>query len=126
MIFCKVVLAALARKLHPGKSARILIGAAHPRKSCSQRSPAIDTLVQSFAAPANRYWRLVLIGMLIMLHLAAVNDVDHGWSRGFMVAHFGLFILWQPFLRGEQRMSKMHLAVIACVCLMLLVGSTGG
>ncbi len=81
----------------------------------------IETLVQSFAAPANRYWRLVLIGMLVMLHLAAVNDVEHGWSRGFMVAHFGLFILWQPFLRGEQRLSNMHLAVIACICVMLLV-----
>lgn len=59
--------------------------------------------------------------MLIMLHLAAVNDVEHGWSRAFMLAHFGLFIMWQPFLRGEQRLSKLHLAVIGCICLVLLV-----
>ena len=57
-----------------------------------------------------------MIAMLVMLHLAAVNEVDQFWSRAFMVAHFGLFIMWQPFLRGEQRLSSVHLIVIAGIC----------
>jgi hypothetical protein len=76
-------------------------------------------MVQSFAAPAHRHWRLVLIAMLLMLHLAATNDVQQWWSRSFMVAHFGLFILWQPFLRGEQRLSAVHLLLIACFSIVL-------
>jgi hypothetical protein len=100
-------------------SARILNGAGQPRK-LNPGEGGIDTLVQSFAAPANRHWRLVLIGMLVMLHLAAVNDVEHGWSRAFMLAHFGLFIMWQPFMRGEQRLSRVHFAVIGGLCLLLL------
>ena len=80
----------------------------------------INTLVQSFAAPAHRHWRWVLIGMLLMLHLAAINDVQQWWSRGFMVAHFGLFILWQPFLRSEQRLSGIHLLLIGCVFVVLM------
>jgi hypothetical protein len=62
----------------------------------------------------------VLIGMLLMLHLAAINDVLQWWSRGFMIAHFGLFIVWQPFLRGEQRLSTIHLLVIGCICVVLM------
>jgi len=100
-------------------SARILNRAGEPRK-LNPGEGGIDTLVQSFAAPANRHWRLVLIGMLIMLHLAAVNDVEHGWSRAFMLAHFGMFIMWQPFMRGEQRLSRVHFAVIGGLCLLLL------
>jgi hypothetical protein len=100
-------------------SARILNGAGEPRK-LNPGEGGIETLVQSFAVPANRHWRLVLIGMLIMLHLAAVNDVEHGWSRAFMLAHFGMFIMWQPFMRGEQRLSRVHLAVIGGLCLLLL------
>jgi signal transduction histidine kinase len=59
--------------------------------------------------------------MLVMLHLAATSGTDQWWSRAFMLAHFGLFILWQPFLRAEQRLSVLQLAVIACVCVVLLL-----
>jgi signal transduction histidine kinase len=59
--------------------------------------------------------------MLLMLHLAAINDVQQWWSRAFMIAHFGLFILWQPFLRSEQRLSGVHLLAIGCVCVVLML-----
>ncbi len=58
--------------------------------------------------------------MLLMLHLAAINDVLQWWSRGFMIAHFGLFIVWQPFLRSEQQLSPIHLLAIGCVCVVLM------
>ena len=51
------------------------------------------------------YWRWLFVLMLISLHLAAMRGAEDFWARGLMLAHFGLFILWQPFMRGEQRLN---------------------
>jgi len=64
---------------------------------------------QSFIA---KYWRGVFIVMLALLHLAAMRGAGDFWARGLMLAHFGLFIMWQPFMRGERRLSPSHLAAI--------------
>jgi signal transduction histidine kinase len=37
-----------------------------------------------------------------------------------MLAHFGLFIMWQPFMRGEQSLTPLQLGVIALVCAVVL------
>src|SRR5450759_5146727 len=37
-----------------------------------------------------------------------------------MLAHFGLFILWQPFMRGEQSLTPLQVVVIALVCVIAL------
>lgn len=55
--------------------------------------------------------------MLIFLHLAAIWGAEDIWARGFMLAHFGLFILWQPFMRGEQRLTPSQVAAIAAIAL---------
>ena len=59
--------------------------------------------------------------MLVMLHLAATSGVDQWWSRSFMLAHFGLFIIWQPFLRGEQRLSPGQLFAVVSAGVVLLI-----
>jgi signal transduction histidine kinase len=41
--------------------------------------------------------------MLVCLHVAAMLGVDDLWARVAMLAHFGLFMIWQPFLQGGQR-----------------------
>ena len=53
----------------------------------------------------SRFWRLLFLLMLALLHLASLRGAGDVWARGLMVAHFGLFIIWQPFMRGEQRLS---------------------
>jgi signal transduction histidine kinase len=55
--------------------------------------------------------------MLVFLHLAAMWGAEDFWARGLMLAHFGLFILWQPFMRGEQRLTSSQVATIAAVAL---------
>ena len=41
--------------------------------------------------------------MLALLHVAALRGVADDWARALMLAHLGLLMLWQPFLRGEQQ-----------------------
>lgn len=62
-----------------------------------------------------RHWRVLFVLMLVVLHLAALRGGEDAWARALMLAHFGLFITWQPFMRGEQRVSAIQLAIIVIV-----------
>jgi len=52
-----------------------------------------------------RSWRPLFVLMLLLLHISALRGAEDFWARCLMLAHFGLFILWQPFMRAEQRLS---------------------
>ena len=67
-----------------------------------------------------RNWRWIFLAMLVTLHIAVVRGVGDSWARGLMVASFGLFILWQPFMRGEYRLSFAQLGGIATACALVL------
>ncbi|MCC6658615.1 MAG: sensor histidine kinase, partial [Rhodocyclaceae bacterium] len=59
--------------------------------------------------------RWLLLGLLGLLHLLLLEGIGSGVGRTLLVGHIGLFILWQPFVRAEQRMSPQQLAVIAAI-----------
>ena len=63
----------------------------------------------------SRYWRVVFVLMLGALHLSAMRGAEDYWARALMLAHFGLFIIWQPFMRGEKRLSMLQTGAIAAV-----------
>lgn len=42
--------------------------------------------------------------MLLTLHGALAWGIADWWQRALLLAHFGLFLIWQPVWRGEQRM----------------------
>jgi len=72
---------------------------------------------------SQRYWRLVTVAMLLLLHIAAFRGVADPWARALLLAHLGLLLLWQPFLRAEQRVSATQgviLAVVAAVVMLRL------
>jgi hypothetical protein len=81
---------------------------------------ATATLTRAYPMLITRYWRLLFVAMLVLLHLTAMRGVEDFWARALMVAHFGLFILWQPFMRGEQSLTPLQLAAIALVCVIAL------
>ena len=62
---------------------------------------------------SQRHWRLVVIAMLALLHIAVVRGVSDPWARALLLAHLGLLLLWQPFLRAEQRVSPAQGLVLA-------------
>ena len=81
---------------------------------------AASTLIGASQLAITRYWRALFLVMLILLHVAALRGAEDYWARAFMLAHFGLFITWQPFMRGEQRLSMAQIAGIAVVSIGIL------
>lgn len=47
----------------------------------------------------------LLVAMLGLLHLAYVQGLETVVGRGLMMGHFGLFLVWQPFVRAEARLA---------------------
>jgi len=45
------------------------------------------------------------LGMLVTLHVTFWLGIDHIWARPLLLAHLGLFLVWQPLWRSETRLS---------------------
>lgn len=59
--------------------------------------------------------------MLLVLHGALLSGPGSAWTDVLMMVHYGLFLLWQPVWRGEQRLSWLPaLLFVACGGLLLL------
>jgi signal transduction histidine kinase len=86
--------------------------------------PAFARIADAVARFSRRNWRVVVIAMLLLLHVAAVRGVADDWARALLLAHLGLLLLWQPFLRGQERVTLPQAALIAgaAVAVMLWLG----
>ena len=76
-------------------------------------APALTRLGNTTWSLSQRYWRIVLVAMLAFLHVAVFRGVADPWARGLLLAHLGLLLLWQPFLRAEQRVSPTQGFILA-------------
>lgn len=91
------------------------------------------------ALTARRRW--LLLALLVLLHLVFLQSPGNPLGRMLFVGHVGLFFLWQPFIRAEQRLSLVALFVVLGIVvvftaslswlslgvwLMLLAGIIGG
>ena len=65
---------------------------------------------------ANRRW--VVLAMLLALHAALMAEPGGVFQRLWLLVHFGLFLLWQPFFAAERELDVASL--------LLLVLLTGG
>jgi signal transduction histidine kinase len=88
---------------------------ATPTQEASTRPPLFERLSNATWAFSQRYWRLVVVAMLVLLHIAAFRGVADPWARALLLAHLGLLLLWQPFLRAEQRVSTTQGAMLLVV-----------
>ena len=50
------------------------------------------------------YGNRILALMLLLLHAAFVWGQDELWGQAVVLAHYGVFLLWQPFFSGQQRL----------------------
>src|ERR1041384_7808899 len=82
---------------------------------------SFSRLAAAVLASSQRHWRLVVVAMLALLHVAVVRGVADPWARALLLAHLGLLLLWQPFLRGEQRVSPTQALILALVAFGLMV-----
>jgi signal transduction histidine kinase len=70
---------------------------------------------------AHPHWWLAL--MLLALHAALAWDIGEWWARAFLLAHFGLFLLWQPVWRGEREIEPRY-AILVVITGVLLAAWT--
>lgn len=78
-------------------------------------APRLTRLANSTWTFSQRYWRVVVVAMLALLHIAVFRGVADPWARALLLAHLGLLLLWQPFLRAEQRVSATQGVILALV-----------
>src|SRR5258705_11586704 len=86
--------------------------------------PVSSRLASAIWSLSQRHWRFVVIAMLVLLHIAVLRGTADIWARAFLVAHLGLLLLAQPFLRGEHQVSAVQglFIALAAVAVMLWVG----
>ncbi|MGC2049756.1 MAG: sensor histidine kinase [Gallionella sp.] len=60
-----------------------------------------------------RTGRWLLLAMLALLHGALMIGVESLWVHPMLLAHLGLFLLWQPLWRGEAEVGGGALVFIA-------------
>ena len=73
--------------------------------------------VQGRLATAHPQWWLGL--MLLALHAALAWGITEWWSRAFLLAHFGLFLMWQPVWRGEKDIESRYAFLVVIVGFLL-------
>jgi signal transduction histidine kinase len=86
------------------------------------REPLFFRIANAVWGFSQRYWKLVVVAMLALLHVAVFRGVADPWARALLLAHLGLLLLWQPFLRAEQRVSPGQGLILSAVALVLLLG----
>lgn len=62
---------------------------------------------------------IILAMMLEMLHLAIWFDFGSTISRSLMLSHLGLFILWQPVWRGDEKLGIDNMLLFVVFTLLL-------
>lgn len=85
--------------------------------------------------------RWVILAMLLALHAALVAEPGGIFQRLWLLVHFGLFLLWQPFFAGERELEVFSVVMLVVITaatlyfvsgwmvvmwLMLLLGILGG
>jgi len=88
---------------------------------------------------ASRRW--VVIAMLLTLHAALFSEPGSEFERVWLLVHFGLFLLWQPFIAGERELEIFSGALLVGITaatiyflagwmivawLLILIGILGG
>lgn len=88
---------------------------------------------------ASRRW--VVIAMLLTLHAALMSEPGAQLQRAWLLVHFGLFLLWQPFIAGDRELEIFSAAMLLLVTaatlyflagwmivawLLILIGILGG
>jgi len=87
----------------------------------ARRLSWLEGLAASIAQVAPGRW---LALMLLALHAAVVIEAEAAVTRAFLLAHYGLFLLWQPLVRSEARIEpRLALPVFAMAALLVLVDS---
>ncbi len=91
------------------------------QQPASAESPAFSRLASVTWDFTRRYWRLIVVAMLALLHVAVFRGVQDPWARALLLAHLGVVLLWQPFLRAEQHVSPVQGFILSLVAFAVMM-----
>ena len=83
-------------------------------------TPVTHGVFEASAQVSGRKARFLVLAMLICLHVAVIRGVEDMWARGLMMAHLGLFMIWQPFMQGGQKLKASEVLLIALIMIGIL------
>ncbi|MGH8668590.1 MAG: sensor histidine kinase [Burkholderiales bacterium] len=90
-------------------------------QTAAMSRPGLRRVANATWGFSQRYWRLVVVAMLALLHIAVFRGVADPWARALLLAHLGLLLLWQPFLRAEQRVSPAQGFILSLVAFAVML-----
>ena len=70
--------------------------------------------------------QILLAAALLVLMLAVIQGLDDPVGKTLVVAHFGLFLLWQPVVRARYRLAARDLLIMTGVLGALLAVLSAG
>jgi hypothetical protein len=59
--------------------------------------------------------RWVILAMLLSLHAALVSPVGSEFERAWLLVHFGLFLLWQPFVSTDRELNILAVLLLLSI-----------
>lgn len=66
-----------------------------------------SSTAQRLAIKISTHRRWVVLAMLLALHAALVSAPASEFQRVWLLVHFGLFLLWQPFIAAERELEVL-------------------
>lgn len=69
---------------------------------------------------------LLLAACLAVLHLGLAQGLDNPSGRFFFLAHFGLFLIWQPLVQSRHRFGVGDLVLLLAAALALVLEASQG
>ena len=61
--------------------------------------------------------------MLLTLHASLAWGIEAWWTRAFLLAHFGFFLMWQPVWRADEALSPLSAVGVMAMGALLVFGA---
>ncbi len=64
--------------------------------------------------------RWVVLAMLLALHAALFSQPAENFQRIWLLVHFGLFLVWQPFVAAERELEPLAVVLLVAITVAVL------
>ena len=88
-----------------------------------QRMKTIAPSALSHALLSARRW--VILAMLLSLHAALMAPAGSDFERIWLLVHFGLFLVWQPFISAERELNVIAVGLLLGITVVVFVSLAG-
>ncbi len=69
--------------------------------------------------------RWVILAMLLSLHAALMAPTGSNFERIWLLVHFGLFLMWQPFISAERELNVIAVGLLLGITAVVLYSLEG-